>query len=104
MSSYVFDEVHLLEMASLRVKTGVTATLTIKRLVSDGTGLLHAHSGHTHSVEYEEREWAALTARVNFIVDSGGDLQVGQWEAVKETGEREKGEGEVLKTRKRHQQ
>lgn len=76
MTSYTFDEVHLLEKASLRVKAGVTATLTIRKLVSDGTGLLHAHSGHTHNVEYEEWEWAALTTRTNFIVDNGGDLQV----------------------------
>lgn len=77
MTEYNFDEVHLLNKASLHVRdTGTSTRMDIRKLVGDRSGLLHVHRNQFLVAEFEEAVRKAFTSGVNLIVDEDGEIQL----------------------------
>ena len=76
-TSFVFDEVHMSNRASLRLINKADSkirTLKIVKLYSDGAGLLHVYRNHQVFLEAEENKRTVSKPAVNLKVETGGEL------------------------------
>lgn len=74
-SEFYFDELHLMNQATLHVRdTGTSIFVDIRLLAGDRNGLLHIHKNQRYIAEYEAGIRQAFTSGVNLIVDEGGEI------------------------------
>ena len=76
VTHYVFDELHISRQATLRFRPtpGARISLLVRRVVGDGTGLLHVQEGQYAALEYEQSKIKAFTAGINVMVDEGAEV------------------------------
>ena len=55
VTSYLFDELHLINNASLQMVAGRQQNLTVVKAVGDRTGRVHAHANHTVMIDINQR-------------------------------------------------
>lgn len=72
---FSFDEVHLMNQASLHVRDiNEPISIDIRKLVGDRSGLLHIHKKQKLVAEFEDAVRQAFTSGVNFIIDEDGEI------------------------------
>ena len=72
ITSYVFDELHLVRKASVHlVPDGKAMSLTTHKIVGDRTGLLHIHGNQTLKAEYQDATYTITRTATNFKIDRG---------------------------------
>ncbi|KAH3880023.1 hypothetical protein DPMN_003935 [Dreissena polymorpha] len=72
---HYFDEVHLLNQASLHLANDNRNTvLDIYTMIGDGTGLLHMHANQKLFAEFRPNVRNAFLSGVNFIVDYKSEI------------------------------
>lgn len=74
-TDHYFDEVHLMNQASLHMADdGRNTVLEIYKVYGDGTGLIHLHASQTLQVEYRPSVRNAFLTGVNFIIDADSEV------------------------------
>ena len=74
-NNHYFDEVHLLEQASVHMAAdGRNTRLEIYKAYGDGTGLIHLHGNQKLLMEYRPAVRNAFLTGVNFIIDHESEV------------------------------
>ena len=72
MTSYVFDELHLVRSASVHlVPDGTARRLVVHKIVGDRSGLIHIHSNQTLQAEYQDATYTITRTATNYKLDPG---------------------------------
>ena len=69
-----FDEVHVMNQASIHITDNQNVTFDISRLYSDGTGLFHIHKDQILKAEYKPYMRHAFLTGINFISDTMSEI------------------------------
>ena len=72
---YDFSELHITGQAYLRLPGEKEVRLTARKVIGDGTGLLHARNHQHLTLEYQPNKRTAFTAAVTLKVDEGGEIR-----------------------------
>ena len=75
VAEYYFDEVHIMNQASLQVRdTNASIKMDIRQLVGDRSGLLHIHQNQHLTAEYKPGVRQAFLSGINLIIDYNGEI------------------------------
>ena len=72
---YDFDELHITGQAYLHIPGAKEVRLTARKVIGDGSGLLHARNHQHLTLEYQSNKRTAFTAAVTLKIDEGGEIR-----------------------------